>query len=265
MRKTATSFLAVGLLLTAFASAATAGSLLTENFLYPDGNLSGNGAWTVYSGAPPTDIQVVSSRAVGNQANAPDDQNLFAVQSTTSKTYMCFDVIVNEPSPFGNPKLVYFALLKDAGTTSFVSRIYGVGLTAGGWTFGISHSSTSATVGITLWSTTSLNYGQQYRIVANYDPVAKTSTLWVDPVNELSTNVTDTNPAVAALAVQGVGLRQSATASTVPASPDYTAAGVNWVYSIDNLGVGTSMEDACNGLTATKGQNTWGRLKAIYR
>jgi hypothetical protein len=262
MRKTATSILAVGLFITAFASAAMAGSLLTDNFVYPDGNLSGNGGWAVYSGVPPIDIQVVSGRAVGNQANAPDDHSLFTPQATTSKTYMCFDVIVSDPG--GNPKLVYFALLKDAGTANFVSRVYGVGLTAGGFTFAISHSSTNATTGITLWSTTSLNYGQQYRIVANYDPVAKSSTLWVDPVTELSPSVTDVNAAVTALAVAGVGLRQSTTASTVPASGDYTAAGVNWVYSVDNMGVGTSMLDACDGITPAD-KSTWGRLKSIYR
>jgi hypothetical protein len=263
MRKMATSFLAVGLLITAFASAAMAGSLLTDNFVYPDGNLSGNGAWTVFSGAPPTDIQVVSGRAVGSQANAPDDHNLFTAQSTNSKTYMCFDVII--PDPGGNPKLVYFAMLKDAGTALFVSRTYVAGLTSGGWTFAVSHSSTNATTaGITLWSLTSLNYGQQYRLVVNYDPVAQSSTLWVDPVNELSPSVTNTNTAIAPLAVQSVALRQSSTASTVPPSGDYTPAGVNWVYSLDNLGVGTSMADACDGITPAD-KSTWGRLKAIYR
>src|SRR5262249_37055461 len=80
MRKIATPLIVLGLV-ACFAVPALASSLLSETFTYPDGNLAGNGPWAVYSGTPPTDIQVVSGRAQGNHANAPDDHALFAAQS----------------------------------------------------------------------------------------------------------------------------------------------------------------------------------------
>ncbi len=134
-----------------------------------------------------------------------------------------------------------------------------------GWTFGISHSSTSTLVGVTAWSAATLVYDHKYNVVINYDPGAHKSTLWVDPVNESSTNVTDTNAAIAALVVSGFGLRQSGTASTLPPSPAYPGT-VNRGYSLDNLGVGTSFDDACFPYRVTPAsQSTWGHLKLIYR
>lgn len=261
MRKIATPLIVLGLI-ACFAIPAMAASILTESFTYPDGNLTPNGGWAIYSGAG-TDVQVVSGRAVGNHANAPDDHILFAVQPIDTKTYACFKVKITDPG--GAPKAVYFAELKDAGASILVSRTYVLPLIAGGFTFGISHTSTSATVGITPWSNTTLNYGQEYQIVINYDPVNHSSTLWVDPVNESSTSVTDVNATATAVAVQGFGLRESGTASTFPANAVFNAGTTNWVYSVDDLGVGTSMADACNSGVVPVDRSTWGTLKQIYR
>jgi hypothetical protein len=263
MRKIATPLIVLGLI-ACFAIPAMAGSLVTEPFTYSDGNLTPNGGWAVYSGTPPTDIQILTGRAVGNQANAPDDHILFTPQLIDVKTYACFKVKITDPG--SAPKAVYFALLKDAGTANFVSRVYVLPLIAGGWTFGISHSSTNTTTAsITPWSSTSLTYGQEYQVVINYNPVAHTSTLWVDPVNESSTNVTDTNVAIAALAVSGFGLRQSSTASAFITNAIFNAGTANWVYSVDDLGVGQSMADACGGGVVPVDRSTWGTLKQIYR
>src|SRR5439155_22951618 len=114
-------------------------------FNYPDGDLTANATWAVYSGTPPVDIQVVSGRANGNHANAPDDHTLFAAQPNTSKTYACFGVTItpDPANPAAPPKAVYFAELKDNGSLLLKSRVYVLPLTAGGWTFGVSHSSTN--------------------------------------------------------------------------------------------------------------------------
>jgi hypothetical protein len=249
-------------LLALSAAPAFATVLLSEGFTYPNGNLTPNGGWAVFSGAPPTDIQISTGRAVVDHNNAPDDHILFPVQSTSSKTYACFDVIV--PPVAGPPKAVYFAMLKDGGTSIFVSRVYVVALSSGGMTFAISHSSTSATVGLTPW-TAPIVAGQKYNVVINYDPVNKSSTMWVNPVNELSASVTDVNAAIAAVAVQGFGLRQSSTAATLPAVPSY-AGSTNVQISVDNLGVGTTFADACAQYIATPTQrSTWGMVKQIYR
>jgi hypothetical protein len=250
-------------LLALSAAPAFATVLLSDSFTYPNGDLSANPPWAVYSGTPPTDIQVSAGRILVNENNAPDDHALFPVQPVTSKTYACFDVIVQNPG--GAPKPVYFFELKDNGASNLVSRVYVLNV-SGGFTFGISHSTTSASVGLTPWGST-LTYGTKYNVVVNYDPVNRSSTLWVNPASESSTSVTDANSAIAALAVQGVGFRESTTASTLPSAQAALYAGtVNYIASVDNLGVGTSFADACQQYQSTPAQrSTWGQVKAIYR
>ena len=245
------------LALLAIAAPAFATTLVSETFSYLNGNLIPNGGWANFSGAG-TEIQVSGGRAVVDNNAAPDDHLVFPAQSLTSKTYACFDVIV--PPLAGTPKASYFIMLKDAGTALFVSRVYVLNV-PGGFTFGISHSSTSATVGLTAWAGV-LSYGTRYNVVINYDPVAKTSKLWVNPVNESSTNVTDTNAAIAALGIAGVGLRESTTAATLPAAPNYSGT-ANVVVSVDNLGVGTTFDDACvTYRTVPTQKSTWGQVKS---
>jgi disulfide bond formation protein DsbB len=258
MRKIAIAVLATALVAMATAPAFAA-VLMSEGFSYANGNLVPNGGWANFSGAA-TDVQVVAGRAVGSGPNANDDHRLFAAQPTTSKTYACFEVMI--PAVAAAPKPIYFAMLKDAGTSIFVSRVYVLALSSGGWTFGISHTSTSATAGVTPW-TAALSYDVSYRVVINYDPVAKSSTLWVNPSNELSSSVTNTLATATAVAVAGFGLRQSATSATLPASPSY-AGTADWGFSVDNLGVGTTFDDACAQLTPAR-TTTWGRVKTLYR
>jgi hypothetical protein len=261
MRKTAIALLALALGLAAtLVSPAMAVTLLSEGFSYVDGNLVPNGGWANFSGAV-TDVQIASGRAVGFGPNANDDHVAFTAQPTTSKTYACF--LVRIPAIVGAPKAIYFFAMKDAGTANFVSRVYVLPIT-GGFTFGLSHSSTSATVGVVPWSAATLLYDHEYNIVVNYDPVTKTSTLWVDPFNESSTSVSITNAAIAALSVSTVALRQSASASTLPASPSY-AGTVDWGFSMDNLGVGSTFDEACALVATPTSGATWGRLKTIYR
>ena len=241
------------------ASPAFAISIFADGFSYPNGNLVPNGGWANFSGAT-TDIQVVSGRAtggaIGNPAN--DDHRLFTAQPTTAKTYACF--VANIPAFAGVPKPIYFAMLKDGGTSIFVSRVYVVNFPGGGWTFGISHSSTAAGVGLTRW-TAPLNFNTDYTLVINYDPVARTSSLWVNPFTEASPSVTDANATITPVGVAGFGLRQSNGASALPAE---FAGAADWNWSVDNLGVGTTFDDACSRPTPTQ-RSTWGSVKAIYR
>jgi len=79
--------------------------------------------------------------------------------------------------------------------------------------------------------------------------------------------VTDVNAAIAALAVQGVGLRQSSTAAALPPAQASAFAGtLNAIVSVDNIGVGTTFADACAQYQSTPAQrSTWGQVKQIYR
>ncbi len=258
MRKIAIALVALGFAI--IATPSMAASLVNETFTYSNGNLVPNGGWANYSGAI-LDIQVSAGRATGFGPNANDDHILFAAQAVTAKTYACFDVII--PAVAAAPKPTYFAALKDGGAAALVSRVYVLPLANNTWTFGISHSSTSATVGVTPW-TAALSYDVNYHVVINYDPVTKTSTLWVNPATEASPSVSNTNTAIAALAVSGFGLRQSATASTLPASPAYTGT-ADWGFSVDNLGVGSSFVNACDVVVTPAARATWGGVKATYR
>jgi len=246
--------IAVGLAAVSVASAAT---IVTDSFSYPAGNLVQTGSpWTNFSGSG-TDIQVTGSYAIGNENNAPDDQLPFAAQPTTSATYACFQAEI--PSFTGAALPTYFALLKDTGTTNFFSRVYVMPLAAGGWTFGLSFSATSSTVGPVLWASAMTN-DVYHNIVIKYDPVALTSTMWVDPVNESSTSISQSGTGTA-VGIAGFALRQSSSASTLPSS--YATGTTKWLYYIDNLGVGTTFNDACGQATPTRG-STWGQLKAAY-
>ena len=259
MRKTATTLLGLALM-AILVSPALAGNLVNESFTYPDGNLVPNGGWATFSGAI-LDVQVVSGRAVGLGPNANDDHIFFTPQTLTDKTYACF--IVRIPAIAAAPKPIYFAALKDGGTANFVSRVYVLPIT-GGFTFGLSHSSTSATVGVVPWSAATLLYDHDYVIAINYDPVAKSSTMWVDPVTSGSPSVSITNAAIPANAISTFALRQSASASTLPASPAYVGT-ADWGFVVDNVGVGTTFDDACAaGPTPTR-NDSWGKLKTIYR
>jgi hypothetical protein len=245
------------------AGSASATVLLSEGFTYPNGNLTPNGGWASFSGTIPIDIQVSAGRAVVDHNNSADDARGFPAQLLTDSTYACFDVIV--PPFAGPPRPTYFAMLKDAGTSNFVSRVYVLPFQGpgGGITFGISHSSTSATVGVTAW-TAPITAGQRYNIVINYNPVLHTSRMWVDPVNESSPSVVDINANIAALAVSTFALRQSAGASTLP--PPYVTTGTIIQVSVDNLGVGSNFQDSCSQYHAVPTtHSTWGSVESIYR
>jgi hypothetical protein len=260
MRKFAFALSALGLVVAAPAMAA---SLVFDTFSYPNGPLVPNGGWANYSGVG-TDIQVAAGAAtggaIGNPAN--DDHILFAPQALTAVTYACFDVTIPTPPAAGQPKAIYFAELKDGGAANLVSRVYVLPLATGGWTFGLSHSSTSATVGVVPW-TAPLAYDTRYHLVINYDPNNRSSTLWVNATVESDPSVSIANATVAPLAVSGFGLRQSNGASTLPPSPAYVGT-VDWNFIVDNLGVGSSFSDACEIPTPVE-TSSWGRIKGVYR
>jgi hypothetical protein len=268
MRKFVIALIALSLVV---ASTAFAGNLVNEAFTYADGNLVPNtpglpalGPWANYSGGT-GDVLVASGYATGimnTTARANDDQLPFTAQTLLVPTYYCADVYIpcfGSTAPLGG----YFLGLKDAGTSNFFAKLHVLSQgTTGGWTFGISVTSTSTSVGVTPWTST-LNCDTWYRIVAKYDPVAKSATMWVNPTIESSPSVTDVNAASTSQAVSTVILRQGAS-STFPTSPGYPGTTI-WSYRVDNLGVGTTFEQACYNNIVPVNSSTWGQLKSLYR
>lgn len=262
MRKIAITLVALGVLM---AAPAFAGTLLNEAFTYPNGNLVPNNGWVTYSGSG--DIQVVSSAVngqMGVSASGADDHTPFTLRTTSEVTYACFDVMIPCATyPTTAPLAGYFAGFNTtANTTLMVARVYVLPIT-GGWTFGLSNASTNATYGATAWGTTTLNCDQWYHIVIKYDPTTGTSTMWVDPVNEASPSITNTNNSLAAVAVNTFFLRQGA-ASTFP-SPGWPGTGL-WKWLVDNVGVGPVWAEACyTGGPVAVEPSTWTQTKALYR
>jgi hypothetical protein len=59
------------------------------------------------------------------------------------------------------------------------------------------------------------------------------------------------------VAVHAVALREAATA------PGFS--GNTWTYNVDNIGVGTTFNDACTSAPVPTLNSTWGRVKTLYR
>lgn len=258
MRRIAIALLALSLTAVLVAPA-MAVSLLTDTFTYPDGNLAGNGvpAWTTFGGT--TDILVTSGVVNGASANSDDDSRGFAVQSTTAKTYYCMNLRLPSTQTVSTTHTA-FAFLIDATTTNFEGRLYLVPAGAGLYRLGVSPGSCNSPCFPALWPGT-LNMDQQYFVTVSYNAANGESELWVDPGSELDVKVaTSVFSGVAPLnsAVEKFGFRQGAT-------PSGFSGANNWVWQVDNLGVGSTFDEACAGAPVPTFNSTWGKLKTIYR
>jgi len=285
MRKIVITLLALGVFA---ASAAVAGDLLNDSFDRADANLATivNASPTTANSLPPTmplytwgnysgstmDVLIRSNEAYFGLTTAgqgvEDDHVVFATQASTVPTYACFNVKIPCFAATA-PNAIYFAgFIGNTSITNMVSRTYILpfpGGAAGTWTFGVSHGTTSSTVGVAQWPV-ALTCDVWYTVVIKYDPVLQTTTLWVNPANEGSQSVSIQNTGITADMINQFFLRQSATAATLPSSPSY-AGTLDVSYKVDNLGVGTAFDLACyttTGPVPAKG-STWGQLKSLYR
>ena len=269
MRKATIALLALGLAAT-LVTPALATQFLVETFTYANGNLAiapavSGGNWTSHSGTTGTDIQVVSAKASGSMAQAYDDNRTFAAQTATAKTYACFQATIPQPSTtpiVGN----YFAHFKDTGTTNFFARVYAqpVAGDASHFTFAISVSSVDATVLPVPW-TAPLNYGTTYNIVTDYNAATGSADLWVNPGSEASPKVTSSTTTATGTRIgflaSAFALRQSTSGVATTGGASGTS---NWPYNVDNLGVGTSMVEACKNVVTPTSTATWGQLRTLY-
>ncbi len=255
MRKTAITLLALGLAASFAVTTASAINLMSETFSYANGNLVPNGTWATHSGAG-TDIQIVNGRAVGNNLNPPDDNRAFTAQ--TGKVYACFKIII--PTPTAAPDTNYIAHFKDTGTSNFYARVW-VGASGSTFTFGLSATSCACNANcVPVFWPTPLLYDHDYTVAISYNPVTGGAELWVDPVLETDPKITSSGPPTPTIALSAFALRESASAPTACPAGNFA-----WGYSVDNLGVGTTFDDACNFGPTPTSSVSWGRVKTIYR
>ena len=236
---------------------AFATNLMSETFPYSNGSLTANPLWTTFSGSG-GDIQIVNGRAVGNNLNAPDDARAFTAQGTSAKLYACFGVTI--PSPAAAPDTNYIAMFKDSGTSNFLSRLW-VGASGTGFKFGLSATSCACNTNcVPVFWGTPLLFDHEYKITISYDGTTGIAELWVNATTQFDTKITASGGPINSINLSTFALRQSNSAPTACQVGSFA-----WGYSFDNLGVGTTFDDACNfGPTATQGK-TWGQVKSIYR
>lgn len=223
----------IGILVTCAAAAglmsstAWAAPLTSDTFSYT-GALTSNG-WAAHSGAGNKTIMSDGSAASLEQSGGSgEDINLaFAALGATDKVYAGFDLTLasgQTVNPDGNG--LYFAHFKDSGFT-FVGRT-GVLSPASSGDFVLAINADDSDLGSgTSWAS-DLSFDTTYRVVISYDAATGTSQLWVDPVNEASTNVSHT--ASSGTLVEAFALRQS---------NDYTGSQL-----IDNVSVATTFSEA---------------------
>ena len=220
-----------------WASAAPAEVLFTETFSYPNGNLAtappeggvSGGLWTraVNTSIVSPNVAVSDGKVTLHQRPSPggvvlnsgeDVYRGFSAPTPGQTIYAGFDV-----STSGSNASVEFVWLRNA---LFVAPP----VSGGDFTFGIGYIFNTNPV--ISWPG-GLSFNTTYRTVLSYEPATGISKLWVNPVDQLSTNVSFTNSASGG--VSSVVLLQGFTGGqwSTPSS----------VQVIDNIVVGTSFND----------------------
>lgn len=201
------------------AGAARATVFFTDTFSYENGQLTDHnmganvsgGLWTTHSPTPVQTvttgvIQVVDGKAVLVQPSA-EDVNRVAGDTLASGSVWYYAARVTVEDKRATPGTglfqdAYFMHLKDSGTVNFRGRLFVTpGDLEGNFKFGVTASSSSPTLAAAKWAT-DLTFGQSYDVVVSYQAAANNpatgmdgfTSLWVNPVNESSTKITDMAP-----------------------------------------------------------------------
>lgn len=271
MRKIAIAFLALGLAASIAVAPASATKFWTETFTYSDqalgaapvGSVNPTTGWYTHSsgsnlGGSPSDIQIISGVANGNHANQPDDSRPFGAgysitTGATDKTYCCFSLYVPTPASAMLTTFQYFAHFKDNLTTgtTFTCKLYTAGIASDPTHFNLAINNTVTAGPYQPW-TSPLSFDTWYTIAMVYDAAAGVSKLWVNPADESSPFVTANDPILIGRLLGAFALRQISNGS----------AGT---YRLDNISVGTNFDDTCKGSPTPTRNETWGRLKTLYR
>jgi hypothetical protein len=235
----------------AFAAAISVGQAqvyLQENFNYPDGRLADQpgAGWTIHStGATP--LNVVSGAVFVHQpdgtSSREDAYHLLTENGTPVAfpstdpiaLYARFDVTFSAlPSgPLGS----YFAHFRTDAGSQFYGRVGANVANAAPGTFRLSlaNAAWSATAGVQ-WAQ-DLSLGVSYTVVERLDFATKTSTLWLNPVDESSPSITATDSITWSGNLSSYALRQGT-------SPGAAGAEGPGDITVDNLVVARTFAEA---------------------
>lgn len=210
----------------------SASVLFEEPFNYLDGALVtvSAGNWTTHSGTV-GEVGVISGRVDLRVPSSEDVNRLLAGQPYTPISgvtlYASFTVkFTGLPSTGG----AYFAHFKGSGTSNYKTKIFAFsgGAGPGQFRLGLAAVANSPTA----TNATFLMTNVDYRVYISYGLVDGVARLWVDPTNELSGAIADTDPSTTSPTLIAFALRQD--------------AGIG-VISLDDLKVGTSFAEVYTG------------------
>lgn len=251
--KKATRF-ALPLLAAASLLPAIAGATIVTSDRFPYNNgtaLVGQGGWQAHSGAGAKTVTVNNgSITVQQSSGSGEDVNKrwFTALPNNAKTYFSINFSLANGAVIGTGT-DYFVHFRPAppDTNGFVARVYvGPGADATHYSVGISATS-SGTSPVVLYPT-QLEVGTTHKVVAAYDAVTGTSTLWVDPTLETDTNVSSTHASVVGKPLESIAFRQ--------ASP----VGATYSEVVGDVRVGTTFADVTGQPKEVPSLSQWGMM-----
>jgi len=215
----------------------THAQIFHESFNYSDGEIGAvsSGAWVPSTG---TALNISSGAAVidqgdltGGRAFASHAISTPFTTSANSVAWVGFTATwTSLPLTVNGSYFVNFSA--STGSSTFFGRIGAdtAGAADGKFRVAVANANWTANNSIEFNQDLSLNVA--YRIVAKYDLTTRNTTLWIDPANEASSNVTATDaPVGVQLDIAAINMRQGRSASNT---------GAPGVIHIDDMAVGSS-------------------------
>ncbi len=202
-----------------------------NDFTYTAGDLVGQDGWATHSGTG-TQVQVATdgSFTLNQGSGSREDVNQDVGAFTAGNTYYAgFTLNVTGGTTVTN---TYFAHYLN-GTTNFRSRLWVTSFTGSDYTLAFGNGSA---IEVT-WAT-GLDYDTDYTVLFSYTQDTGAASLWINPVNSLSTSISAT------------ALTQSPALSAVA----FRQAGGDTTQVISNLVVGTNFDST---LAAIPEPTTW--------
>ena len=214
IKKHMTLLAAIVCLAVSLPSQSDAQIFFTDNFDYADGDLTtvSGGLWALHSGAAP-DIQVVSGAAAINAPGSQDDsRQTGAVMGTNDIWYYAVRFTVEQGTGTNlNPD--YFIHLKDDTNFGFNARLALALPDDSANDFSLEIWASSGGDGREPWIGDFM-FGEEIIAVVRWNNGTGEATLWVNPVDENSTSVTDDELADAMRATESLALRQDSGSSS---------------------------------------------------
>lgn len=224
-----------------FANSIVSGQVFfTENFDYADGDLNtvASGIWPTHSGDN-TEIQVVDGAAVVTSPGSFDHNRLTGVIAGVNDIWFYsvrFSIEIGD-TPVNNDYFIHF---KNETAFGFNARIALDDPADPANDFSLSIWASSESDGQEDWDGDFM-FGEEITCVVRWNNGTGEATLWVNPVDENSTNITDVELADAMRLVESVGLRQD--------SGFGDAGPVSSIATVDALAAGTEFAAVLNAIS----------------